>query len=89
MKRYGSNAPPAYNTSNVDVPTYIHYGGHDNIIAPSVIDPVSKKFRKGVLKKVVFHEQFSHVDFLASMEGKPRINDFIFNVIRKHEEGEL
>lgn len=84
-KRYGSSVPPSYNVANIDVPTYIQYGGRDKVIAPSIIEPVSKKFKKGVLKKVIIHEEFDHIDFVASIESRQRVNDFIFEVIGMFE----
>lgn len=87
LERYGSRLPPPYNLTNIEVPTYIHYGGKDVLITPSVISPLAKQFRNGTLKRIIFHEHFNHVDFLASMESKERVNSVVFDVIRKYENG--
>lgn len=86
QKRYGSNLPPSYSIAKINVPTYMYYGGQDNYITPSIIDPLSKKFTKGTLRKVSLIEKFSHVDFIASMEAKERINDYVFEVIKSYEK---
>ncbi|KAL5293015.1 LIPA.2 family protein [Megaselia abdita] len=87
IKRYGSKVPRFYDFGNIDVPTYIHNGGQDNIVSLACVNSISKKLRKGVLKKVIIHDEFSHIDFVASVESKKRINDFIFEVIQNYEMG--
>ncbi|KAL5276809.1 LIPA.2 family protein [Megaselia abdita] len=88
LKRYGSAQPPPYNISHIETPTYIHYGGEDNFATLSSIPSLKRQFRKGALKKVIFHKHFNHVDFLASTEAKERVNNVVFDVIRKYENGD-
>lgn len=87
IKRYGCIRPPAYNLTNIEVPTYIHYGVQDIIVTQSVIFPMSRMFQKSTLKKVIIHEQFNHLDFLVSTESKKKVNDVIFQLIAEYENG--
>ncbi|KAI1719861.1 alpha/beta-hydrolase lipase region domain-containing protein [Ditylenchus destructor] len=90
MKHYGTIAPPLYNLSLVNVPTYLYYSESDWLadaqdVRESLLSVVPKEFIK--LSKNLPH--FNHFDFLWGLKAHDEIYTEIINITQQHHTNRM
>jgi len=68
---YGSDKPPLYDLTKMEVPISIYYGGDDYLSTPDDVLDAASHF-KNVIEKVLVPE-FQHMDFVWGLKAAPQV----------------
>ncbi|KAJ0182199.1 hypothetical protein K1T71_001568 [Dendrolimus kikuchii] len=81
---YGTNEPPAYNITNIDVPVVLYYGDNDWL---SVYDDIVNLINglPNIIKVYrVPYDKFNHGDFMWAKDVKTLLYDDVLTVMQKY-----
>ncbi|KAL1502477.1 hypothetical protein ABEB36_007613 [Hypothenemus hampei] len=84
LEVYGSNDPPAYNTSEITVPVAAYYGKNDYFAAVEDVNKLLGELPNVADNYLIEYEYFNHLDFLFAIHVKSLVYDQVIDVIKKH-----
>lgn len=84
MRAYGSPTPPAYNLSNLTVPTAFFSGGHDQLADPKDVQRLLREVRPGIVFKFKQVPTYGHLDFLYASDANTLIFPEVLTALNEH-----
>ncbi|KAF8360982.1 hypothetical protein PRIPAC_87905 [Pristionchus pacificus] len=88
VRRYGSETPPRYNYSRIDVPIYHFLGDADYLGTKAEMDNVLlKMLRKEVVKELIIIPGYNHIDYVVADDCAEMVFNPIATIVRNQESG--
>ncbi|XP_068957766.1 gastric triacylglycerol lipase-like [Petaurus breviceps papuanus] len=84
MKYYNQPTPPPYDTSKVEVPTAIWFGGRDLVSNPKDVRRLLSKLPNVIHQKFIPH--YNHVDFVWGKDAYSHVYSEIISILNQDME---
>jgi len=84
-QHYGTDTPPKYNASAIEVPVALYWGGNDWLADPNDVKVLMKILPKKWYDKYL--EVWEHLDFIWGLDAAPLVYDDVAKKIIKMENG--
>ncbi|XP_044749500.1 lipase 3-like [Coccinella septempunctata] len=88
LKQYGTESPPMYNLSNIEVPIYLMYSYNDFLASPIDVVRMSKKLVNLAGMYSIPLKKFNHVDFLFGKDAFEVVYQPLIKVLKNYTQTE-
>ncbi|KAK9720509.1 alpha/beta-hydrolase lipase region [Popillia japonica] len=85
LKEYGTETPPLYNLTNIEVPTYLMYADNDLMVNPIDVQRLVSQLPKNIGTYEVPLKSFNHVDFLWGKDAKKLVYEPLLKFLQKYK----
>lgn len=86
-QHYGTDTPPQYNTSTINVPLALYWGGNDWLADPDDVKILMQKLPKKSLWYNKYIKVWEHLDFIWGLDAAPLVYDDVVKRILQKESG--
>jgi lysosomal acid lipase/cholesteryl ester hydrolase len=85
LQKYGSESPPEYDLTKVNVPTYLFWGVNDWLADPTDVGLLVEKLNPAILKGNTGLADFNHMDFIWGMNAPAEVYSKIIALMNARE----
>ncbi|ESN97503.1 hypothetical protein HELRODRAFT_85270, partial [Helobdella robusta] len=79
---YNQTTAPVYNISNMHVPTYLFYGGKDELADPTDVANIIESLPN--IKEAIEIPEYKHLDFIWGLDASKKVYEKILNILPKY-----
>uniref|UniRef100_T1JNG7 Lipase n=1 Tax=Strigamia maritima TaxID=126957 RepID=T1JNG7_STRMM len=83
INRYKQSTPPEYNISKITTPVVLFWSDNDYLADPTDVSKLALRLQNIVLKYRVPYDNFSHLDFVWSLDIKPLLYNKLLETMQK------
>ncbi|KAG5670739.1 hypothetical protein PVAND_000981 [Polypedilum vanderplanki] len=84
-RRYGSEHPPQYNLSNVNVPIALFYAQNDWLAGYQDVKKLYTNLHSAIMFYKIPFDNFNHVDFLWGIDAKEFVYDKMIELMKDYK----
>ncbi|XP_037781825.1 gastric triacylglycerol lipase-like [Penaeus monodon] len=82
MLKYGTEQPPEYDVSKIDLPVTLFWGANDWLTGKEDINRLEKRLPQLQASYKVSNPVFSHLDFLWATDARSLVYDKLFDILK-------